>query len=122
MPEKLYKLHIVFHDFLKPNVLAFINEKLSKPPDEERSIKQLLLHNMQLFEYDPKDEKKRQAEKTLAREKHWVSPVRKKIEERGSGAPTFRVEPMGNDCVGCTYWRVESTSKFQLHRLSGRRA
>lgn len=61
---------------MEPGFPGFMNEKLEKAPDDERSIKQCYLDKMQLFEYDQRDKKKVWAEKVAAREKHLMSRIR----------------------------------------------
>lgn len=58
-----------------------MNRKLTKAADEERSRKQLYLNLVRLFEYDPRNKKKRWAEKVTAQEKRLVSRVRNQFEE-----------------------------------------
>lgn len=53
--------------------LEFMNEKLAEALDEGNPIKQFYLDNMQLFEYDPRDQKKRWAERVAALKKRLVS-------------------------------------------------
>lgn len=51
---KLYGLYNKSIGPLKSSFFGFMNEKLAKVPDEERSIKPLYSKNKRLFEYDSK--------------------------------------------------------------------
>lgn len=91
----------MYHTYDELNVLveagfvAFLNEKLTKPLDEGRSIKRLYLSNMWLFEYDARDRKKRGAEKAVGLGKRLVSPVLKQFEETGEQRSSIHVKNTG---------------------------
>lgn len=83
LPRKLYNLFEEFNVLNKPSFFAFLNEKLTRVPDQGRSIKQWALNNMRVFEYDRGDIIKRWAVKVASRERHLVCCVRKQFEETG---------------------------------------
>lgn len=64
-------------------------EKLTKAPDGKRSIKQFYLKNIRLFDYDPKENKRRLAEKAANRENRPVLCIRKQSEKLGNRAATL---------------------------------
>lgn len=59
--QRLFELFDEVNILAKQSFLGFMSEKLSKAPDERRSIDQLYLNNMRLLGYDPRDKKKRWA-------------------------------------------------------------
>lgn len=113
----MYHLYDQFNLLLYLSFVAFINEKITKAPDDRSSIKRLYLNSMRLFEYDPRVKEKRWVEKSSARENHLVSGLRKQVYETGNGDPTFKVEPLGADSVGHAYQMVESTAKNAVQHV-----
>lgn len=64
-----------------------MHEKLTKPPDEGRSVKQLFLNSMRLIEYNPSNKMRRWADKAVSRQDRFISRICKQLEadEGGSG-------------------------------------
>lgn len=54
----MQNLQVELADIVKWRLLAFINEKLTKAPNEERSINQLYSKTMLMIDYDQTNEKK----------------------------------------------------------------
>lgn len=51
-------MFVQLHDFPKPSFLDFTNEKVANALAQGRSVKQLYLSRMKLFEFDQRDRKK----------------------------------------------------------------
>lgn len=80
---------------MKQAILVFVNEKLTKAPDDGRSTKQLYLNYMRYFWYHPKDRTRRWVEKVVARKKRLITRVWKQFEKtvkRGSKVPGRKAE------------------------------
>lgn len=87
-----------------------MDKKLSKAPDEGRSIKKLDLYSMPLFENVRDDKKKKWAEKIPAWKKRLMSLVRKQCEKMVEQGSKFNVRPPGDDSDRQAYGKVESTA------------
>lgn len=79
--RSLYELFDEFNISVKPIILGFTMEKLSKGLVKGRSIHQLYLNNVRLFQYIPGDKGKKWVESAADRERRLFSRVRKQFEE-----------------------------------------
>lgn len=91
-------MHTELNNFLKPTFIDFTNKKLSKAPDEGRSIKQLYLKNMQFFEYDTRDIKRNERRRKRFVRNAGCHVSGRDLRKQGSGAPILKVGILGADC------------------------
>lgn len=79
--KNLYDLFEKSNNLMKSILPELMKEKLAKVSDERRTIEQLYLKNLRLFEYDPGNKKKRLTENATTREEQPVSKIRKQLDE-----------------------------------------
>lgn len=76
--------------------------KLQGQVNSSRSVKQLFLINMQLFDYDPRDNNRRSEENSKECRKHLVSLILRLFE---SGEGSGDVGILLTSCLGRTFQR-----------------